>query len=109
MVCVWVSSADLGSGPCSCVYIPHSPAICSLLVALPPQGRGSGFPGRRRPRGAGLSGRAGRGRARGKNGAGPSINPGVCTFSSASYGPAQVMGGSISGQQVPQQLQVMSR
>uniref|UniRef100_A0AAQ5ZWI3 [histone H3]-lysine(4) N-methyltransferase n=1 Tax=Amphiprion ocellaris TaxID=80972 RepID=A0AAQ5ZWI3_AMPOC len=31
-------------------------------------GRGSGFPGRRRPRGAGLSGRAGRGRARGKNG-----------------------------------------
>uniref|UniRef100_A0A8C4EJ29 [histone H3]-lysine(4) N-methyltransferase n=1 Tax=Dicentrarchus labrax TaxID=13489 RepID=A0A8C4EJ29_DICLA len=41
-------------------------------------GRGSGFPGRRRPRGAGLSGRAGRGRARGKNGASPSINPGVC-------------------------------
>ncbi|XP_072219663.1 histone-lysine N-methyltransferase 2C isoform X2 [Leuresthes tenuis] len=42
-------------------------------------GRGSGFPGRRRPRGAGLSGRAGRGRARGKNGIGPSINPGVTT------------------------------
>lgn len=40
-------------------------------------GRGSGFPGRRRPRGAGLSGRAGRGRARGKNGASPSINPGI--------------------------------
>uniref|UniRef100_A0A3P9DHU8 Uncharacterized protein n=1 Tax=Maylandia zebra TaxID=106582 RepID=A0A3P9DHU8_9CICH len=44
-------------------------------------GRGSGFPGRRRPRGAGLSGRAGRGRARGKNGVSPSINPGVCAVS----------------------------
>ncbi|XP_053186101.1 histone-lysine N-methyltransferase 2C isoform X3 [Scomber japonicus] len=43
-------------------------------------GRGSGFPGRRRPRGAGLSGRAGRGRARGKNGASPSINPGITTL-----------------------------
>ncbi|XP_035527325.1 histone-lysine N-methyltransferase 2C isoform X6 [Morone saxatilis] len=43
-------------------------------------GRGSGFPGRRRPRGAGLSGRAGRGRARGKNGASPSINPGITTI-----------------------------
>ncbi|KAM8839649.1 histone-lysine N-methyltransferase 2C isoform 3-T3 [Synchiropus picturatus] len=43
-------------------------------------GRGSGFPGRRRPRGAGLSGRAGRGRARGKNGAGPSINPGITSL-----------------------------
>nr|XP_015812352.2 histone-lysine N-methyltransferase 2C isoform X2 [Nothobranchius furzeri] len=42
-------------------------------------GRGSGFPGRRRPRGAGLSGRAGRGRARGKNGVSPSINPGITT------------------------------
>lgn len=49
-----------------------------LIFVLPPQGRGSGFPGRRRPRGAGLSGRAGRGRARGKNGVSPSINPGVC-------------------------------
>ncbi|XP_045906946.1 histone-lysine N-methyltransferase 2C isoform X7 [Micropterus dolomieu] len=43
-------------------------------------GRGSGFPGRRRPRGAGLSGRAGRGRARGKNGVSPGINPGVTTI-----------------------------
>ncbi|KAF7661140.1 hypothetical protein LDENG_00268400, partial [Lucifuga dentata] len=43
-------------------------------------GRGSGFPGRRRPRGAGLSGRAGRGRARGKNGTSPSINPGLTTI-----------------------------
>ncbi|XP_043990219.1 histone-lysine N-methyltransferase 2C isoform X1 [Gambusia affinis] len=40
-------------------------------------GRGSGFPGRRRPRGAGLSGRAGRGRARGKNGVSPAISPGI--------------------------------
>lgn len=51
----------------------------SLTFILPSQGRGSGFPGRRRPRGAGLSGRAGRGRARGKNGVNPSINPGVRT------------------------------
>ncbi|XP_055007326.1 histone-lysine N-methyltransferase 2C isoform X1 [Boleophthalmus pectinirostris] len=43
-------------------------------------GRGSGFPGRRRPRGAGLSGRAGRGRARGRNGASPSFNPGITTI-----------------------------
>ncbi|XP_047445437.1 histone-lysine N-methyltransferase 2C isoform X4 [Mugil cephalus] len=43
-------------------------------------GRGSGFPGRRRPRGAGLSGRAGRGRARGKNEVSPSIHPGVTTI-----------------------------
>uniref|UniRef100_UPI003AAECAA4 histone-lysine N-methyltransferase 2C isoform X1 n=1 Tax=Centroberyx gerrardi TaxID=166262 RepID=UPI003AAECAA4 len=43
-------------------------------------GRGSGFPGRRRPRGAGLSGRGGRGRARGKNGASPCINPGLTTI-----------------------------
>ncbi|XP_016897904.1 histone-lysine N-methyltransferase 2C isoform X2 [Cynoglossus semilaevis] len=47
-------------------------------------GRGSGFPGRRRPRGAGLSGRAGRGRARGKSGVScPSINPGVTTIEAA--------------------------
>ncbi|XP_070974437.1 histone-lysine N-methyltransferase 2C-like [Oncorhynchus clarkii lewisi] len=45
-------------------------------------GRGSGFPGRRRPRGAGLSGRGGRGRARGKNGASPTVNPGVTTMES---------------------------
>lgn len=51
----------------------------SLTSVLPPQGRGSGFPGRRRPRGAGLSGRAGRGRARSKNGVNPNINPGVRT------------------------------
>ncbi|XP_072297616.1 histone-lysine N-methyltransferase 2C isoform X2 [Eucyclogobius newberryi] len=43
-------------------------------------GRGSGFPGRRRPRGAGLSGRAGRGRARGRHGASPSFNPGITTI-----------------------------
>ncbi|KAK0151829.1 Histone-lysine N-methyltransferase 2C [Merluccius polli] len=45
-------------------------------------GRGSGFPGRRRPRGAGLSGRGGRGRARGKSGASPSIHPGLTTMES---------------------------
>ncbi|XP_035994099.1 histone-lysine N-methyltransferase 2C isoform X7 [Fundulus heteroclitus] len=48
-------------------------------------GRGSGFPGRRRPRGAGLSGRAGRGRARGKNGVSPSINLGQITTIETQY------------------------
>lgn len=56
------------------VFMSHSRLIFFVLLL---QGRGSGFPGRRRPRGAGLSGRAGRGRARGKNGANTSINPGV--------------------------------
>ncbi|KAJ8337047.1 hypothetical protein SKAU_G00382670, partial [Synaphobranchus kaupii] len=40
-------------------------------------GRGSGFPGRRRPRGAGLSGRGGRGRSKPKNGINPIAAPGV--------------------------------
>ncbi|KAM9500181.1 histone-lysine N-methyltransferase 2C isoform 4-T4 [Clarias gariepinus] len=40
-------------------------------------GRGSGFPGRRRPRGAWLTGRGGRGRSRMKNGVGPVPAPGV--------------------------------
>ncbi|XP_028831976.1 histone-lysine N-methyltransferase 2C isoform X2 [Denticeps clupeoides] len=39
-------------------------------------GRGSGFPGRRRPRGAGLSGRGGRGRSRMKNDLNPAAAPG---------------------------------
>ncbi|KAI1891323.1 hypothetical protein AGOR_G00142620 [Albula goreensis] len=41
------------------------------------QGRGSGFPGRRRPRGAHLSGRGGRGRSKLKCDIGPAITPGV--------------------------------
>ncbi|XP_064202618.1 histone-lysine N-methyltransferase 2C-like isoform X6 [Anguilla rostrata] len=40
-------------------------------------GRGSGFPGKRRPRGAGLSGRGGRGRSKPKNGISPVATPGV--------------------------------
>ncbi|XP_009866385.1 PREDICTED: histone-lysine N-methyltransferase 2C-like, partial [Apaloderma vittatum] len=40
------------------------------------QGRGSGFPGKRRPRGAGLSGRGGRGRSKLKNGVGTVVIPG---------------------------------
>ncbi|XP_063075726.1 histone-lysine N-methyltransferase 2C isoform X2 [Engraulis encrasicolus] len=43
-------------------------------------GRGSGFPGRRRPRGSGLSGRGGRGRSRMKNGVGSVATPGVGAF-----------------------------
>ncbi|XP_075443994.1 histone-lysine N-methyltransferase 2C isoform X4 [Ascaphus truei] len=40
-------------------------------------GRGSGFPGKRRPRGSGLSGRGGRGRSKLKPGIGNIIIPGV--------------------------------
>ncbi|XP_030629549.1 histone-lysine N-methyltransferase 2C [Chanos chanos] len=51
---------------------PPSTAGWSIRV-----GRGSGFPGRRRPRGAGLSGRGGRGRSRMKNGVSPVPAPAV--------------------------------
>lgn len=60
-----------------CVCVSLEGALRCVCVSLCLQGRGSGFPGRRRPRGAGLSGRGGRGRARGKNGASPTVNPGV--------------------------------
>ncbi|XP_058039692.1 histone-lysine N-methyltransferase 2C isoform X1 [Ahaetulla prasina] len=40
-------------------------------------GRGSGFPGKRRPRGAGLSGRGGRGRSKLKNGVGSILATGA--------------------------------
>ncbi|KAL4624619.1 histone-lysine N-methyltransferase 2C-like [Arapaima gigas] len=40
-------------------------------------GRGSGFPGKRRPRGSGLSGRGGRGRSKTKNTVSPVVTPGV--------------------------------
>nr|XP_012641687.1 histone-lysine N-methyltransferase 2C isoform X14 [Microcebus murinus] len=49
-------------------------AIWSIKV-----GRGSGFPGKRRPRGAGLSGRGGRGRSKLKSGMGAVVLPGVST------------------------------
>ncbi|XP_006873731.1 PREDICTED: histone-lysine N-methyltransferase 2C [Chrysochloris asiatica] len=49
-------------------------AIWSIKV-----GRGSGFPGKRRPRGAGLSGRGGRGRSKFKSGIGAVVLPGVST------------------------------
>ncbi|XP_077069572.1 histone-lysine N-methyltransferase 2C isoform X1 [Siphateles boraxobius] len=51
---------------------PHSMAAWIIRV-----GRGSGFPGRRRPRGSGVTGRGGRGRARMKNGVPPIPIPGV--------------------------------
>ncbi|KAM8774237.1 histone-lysine N-methyltransferase 2C [Rhynchonycteris naso] len=47
-------------------------AVWSIKV-----GRGSGFPGKRRPRGAGLSGRGGRGRSKLKSGLGSVVLPGV--------------------------------
>lgn len=47
---------------------------------LPPQGRGSGFPGRRRSRGGGLGGgRGGRGRSRLKTQDTVTVSPGVRT------------------------------
>ncbi|XP_070623547.1 histone-lysine N-methyltransferase 2C isoform X14 [Erythrolamprus reginae] len=49
-----------------------SSAIWSIKM-----GRGSGFPGKRRPRGAGLSGRGGRGRSKLKNGIGSIFATGV--------------------------------
>ncbi|XP_016320042.1 histone-lysine N-methyltransferase 2C [Sinocyclocheilus anshuiensis] len=61
---------------------PHSTAAWIIRV----QGRGSGFPSRRRPRGSGVTGRGGRGRARMKNGVPPIPTPGInimepiCTF-----------------------------
>ncbi|XP_051556784.1 histone-lysine N-methyltransferase 2C isoform X3 [Myxocyprinus asiaticus] len=51
---------------------PHSMAAWIIRV-----GRGSGFPGRRRPRGSGVTGRGGRGRARMKNGIPTIPTPGV--------------------------------
>ncbi|XP_078519354.1 histone-lysine N-methyltransferase 2C isoform X4 [Lissotriton helveticus] len=52
-----------------------SNAIWSIKV-----GRGSGFPGKRRPRGSALSGRGGRGRSKLKNGMGALIFPGLNPF-----------------------------
>ncbi|XP_057189086.1 histone-lysine N-methyltransferase 2C isoform X3 [Triplophysa rosa] len=60
---------------------PYSSAAWIICV-----GRGSSFPGRRRPRGSGVTGRGGRGRGRMKNGVPPIPTPGVsametvCTF-----------------------------
>ncbi|MBN3308112.1 KMT2C methyltransferase, partial [Amia calva] len=51
---------------------PSSTPVWSIKV-----GRGSGFPGKRRPRGASLSGRGGRGRSKMKNGIGAIITPGI--------------------------------
>ncbi|XP_075811528.1 histone-lysine N-methyltransferase 2C isoform X4 [Microtus pennsylvanicus] len=54
-------------------------AIWSIKV-----GRGSGFPGKRRPRGAGLSGRGGRGRSKLKSGIGTVVLPGVSAADTSS-------------------------
>ncbi|XP_016052433.1 PREDICTED: histone-lysine N-methyltransferase 2C isoform X1 [Miniopterus natalensis] len=54
-------------------------AIWSIKV-----GRGSGFPGKRRPRGAGLSGRGGRGRSKLKSGMGAVVLPGVSAADASS-------------------------
>ncbi|XP_049337977.1 histone-lysine N-methyltransferase 2C isoform X4 [Astyanax mexicanus] len=57
-----------------------SPSAWSIRV-----GRGSGFPGRRRPRGAGLTGRGGRGRSRIKTGVSPLPTPGFNTMETSLY------------------------
>ncbi|XP_072544552.1 histone-lysine N-methyltransferase 2C isoform X3 [Salminus brasiliensis] len=57
-----------------------NPAAWSIRV-----GRGSGFPGRRRPRGAGLTGRGGRGRSRMKNGVSPLPTPGLSPMETTLY------------------------
>ncbi|XP_061096332.1 histone-lysine N-methyltransferase 2C-like isoform X3 [Conger conger] len=51
---------------------PLTPPLWTVKV-----GRGSGFPGRRRPRGAGLSGRGGRGRSKLKGEVWPTVTPGL--------------------------------
>ncbi|KAG9334330.1 hypothetical protein JZ751_008216 [Albula glossodonta] len=53
----------------------RQPSVAQLWTVK--VGRGSGFPGRRRPRGAHLSGRGGRGRSKLKCDIGPAITPGV--------------------------------
>ncbi|XP_036452981.1 histone-lysine N-methyltransferase 2C isoform X2 [Colossoma macropomum] len=57
-----------------------NPAVWSIRV-----GRGSGFPGRRRPRGAGLTGRGGRGRSRIKTGVSSIPTPGINTMETTLY------------------------
>uniref|UniRef100_A0A8C2FJX8 Histone-lysine N-methyltransferase 2C n=1 Tax=Cyprinus carpio TaxID=7962 RepID=A0A8C2FJX8_CYPCA len=61
--------------------------ILSVIHSFQPHsnysfGRGSGFPGRRRPRGANLSGRGGRGRSRLKMESSPVVTPGVSLMDS---------------------------
>ncbi|XP_043922826.1 histone-lysine N-methyltransferase 2C [Protopterus annectens] len=59
---------------------PFNSTIWSIKV-----GRGSGFPGRRRPRGSSLSGRGGRGRSKWKSGIGAFITPGVSVLNVPLY------------------------
>ncbi|XP_060784206.1 histone-lysine N-methyltransferase 2C isoform X2 [Neoarius graeffei] len=74
----WSASSRLSSPSLSPVWDgPKSRQDYSMGVWSIRVGRGSGFPGRRRPRGAWLTGRGGRGRSRMKNGVGPVPAPGV--------------------------------
>ncbi|RXN27847.1 histone-lysine N-methyltransferase 2C-like protein [Labeo rohita] len=91
-----VSGQAISNVPSS-TFIPFTPKIGMGKPAISKrkfspgrprvkQGRGSGFPSRRRPRGSGVTGRGGRGRARMKNGVPPIPIPGInimepiCTF-----------------------------
>uniref|UniRef100_A0A9J8DKI8 [histone H3]-lysine(4) N-methyltransferase n=1 Tax=Cyprinus carpio carpio TaxID=630221 RepID=A0A9J8DKI8_CYPCA len=91
-----VSGQAISNVPSS-TFIPFTPKIGMGKPAISKrkfspgrprvkQGRGSGFPSRRRPRGSGVTGRGGRGRARMKNGVPPIPAPGInimepiCTF-----------------------------
>ncbi|XP_047675166.1 histone-lysine N-methyltransferase 2C isoform X3 [Tachysurus fulvidraco] len=74
----WSASPRLSSPSPSPVWDgPKSRQVHSMGVWSIRVGRGSGFPGRRRPRGAWLTGRGGRGRSRMKNGVGQMPAPGV--------------------------------
>ncbi|XP_062849822.1 histone-lysine N-methyltransferase 2C isoform X2 [Trichomycterus rosablanca] len=82
----WSTSPRLSSPSPSPVWdAPKSMQIPSMAVWSVRAGRGSGFPGRRRPRGAGLTGRGGRGRSRMKNGVGPAPPPGVASAEPTAY------------------------
>uniref|UniRef100_A0A670ZG30 Histone-lysine N-methyltransferase 2C n=1 Tax=Pseudonaja textilis TaxID=8673 RepID=A0A670ZG30_PSETE len=74
----WFQDISEGRETFKSRQLPSS-AIWSIKV-----GRGSGFPGKRRPRGAGLSGRGGRGRSKLKNGIGSILAAGVTDMDSSS-------------------------
>uniref|UniRef100_A0A8C6Y6L9 Histone-lysine N-methyltransferase 2C n=1 Tax=Naja naja TaxID=35670 RepID=A0A8C6Y6L9_NAJNA len=74
----WFQDMSEGRETFKSRQLPSS-AIWSIKV-----GRGSGFPGKRRPRGGGLSGRGGRGRSKLKNGIGSILAAGVTDMDNSS-------------------------
>ncbi|XP_051970833.1 histone-lysine N-methyltransferase 2C-like [Xyrauchen texanus] len=72
-----VSSPSLSPEGMDAWDSPKTRPLHGLPIWTVRLGRGSGFPGRRRPRGANLSGRGGRGRSRLKMESSPVVTPGV--------------------------------